>query len=128
MRAFFQIILFGLITLIFVSVITAFAAGMIIEPSNLGRLSIPVSGEDVKPPACTMTVTNIVSGAGTITGTEGNDLIFGSSSVDTIDGLGGDDCILGGSGDDLITGGNGIDVCIGGPDTDTFFTCETQFQ
>jgi len=127
MRAFFQIILFGLITLIFVSVITAFAAGMIIEPSNLGRLSIPISAEDIKPPACSaLFLTNIVKGTGTINGTAGNDLILGNSGADMINGLGGDDCILGAGGDDNITGGDGgADVCIGGTGSNIFTTCET---
>jgi Ca2+-binding RTX toxin-like protein len=115
----------GLITLILVSALAAFAAGMSIDPSTIDKISIPVSGDDLKPPACTMNLTNIVRGTGTITGTEGNDLILGSSSVDTIDGLGGDDCILGDNNDDLITGGDGIDVCIGGPGDDIFVTCET---
>ena len=128
-RAFFQIMLFGLIALILVSVITAFAAGIDIDPTNAGVESISVEAEDIKPSACSaLYLTQIVRGAGTITGTEGNDLILGSSSADTIDGLGGDDCILGGSGSDLITGNDGTDVCIGGPEADTFVTCETQTE
>jgi hypothetical protein len=118
--------LFGLITLIFVSVIAAFAAGMIIEPSNIAMKSVPVTGEDLKPPACSaLYLTNIVRGSGTFNGTSGNDLILGSSSADTIDGLGGDDCILSAGGDDFITGGDATDVCIGGSGADNFDTCET---
>jgi hypothetical protein len=128
-RVFFQIMILGLVALILVSVIAAFAAGIVIEPSNVDMKSIPVTGEDLKPPACSaLTLTNIVRGSGTFTGTAGNDLIFGSSSVDTIDGLGGDDCILGGGGDDLINGGDENDICIGGPGADTFATCEAQVQ
>ena len=128
-RIFFQIMLFGLIALILVSVLTAFAAGIDIDPTNAGIESISVEAEDIKPSACSaMYLANIVRGTGTIIGTEGNDLIIGSSSADTIDGLGGDDCILGGSGDDFVTGGDGTDVCIGSPGTDTFTTCETESQ
>jgi Ca2+-binding RTX toxin-like protein len=127
-RAFFQIMLFGLIALILVNVIAAFATGLDIDPSNVDIKLIPITGEDIKPPACTMYLTNIVRGSGTFTGTAGNDLILGSSGDDTIDGLGGDDCILGGGGDDLITGGDGNevigDICIGGTGADNFVTCE----
>lgn len=58
------------------------------------------------------------TGAGTITGTEGNDLIIGSDGADTIDGLGGDDVICGRGGDDTIRGGAGNDQIKGGPGND----------
>ena len=126
-RVFFQIMLFGLIALIIVSVMAVFAAGIFAEPSIIDMKSIPVSAEDIKPPACSaLFLTNIVRGSGTFNGTAGNDLILGSSGADTIDGLGGDDCILGDSGDDVITGGDGgADICIGGTGNDNFTTCET---
>lgn len=125
-HVFFQIILFGLIVLILISVAAAFAAGLFIEPSNVDLKSIPITGEDLKPPACSaLYLTNIVRGSGTFTGTSGNDLILGSSGADTIDGLGGDDCILGTGGDDFITGGDATDICIGGSGADNFDTCET---
>ena len=133
-RAFFRLLFFGLITLILVSVVAAFAAGMIIEPSTIDLVSIPVSAEELKPSICTMTLTDIVRGAGTITGTGSNELILGSSGNDTIDGGGGDDCILGSAGDDTINGGDGNDhiiggdgndTCTGGLGTNSFETCET---
>jgi Ca2+-binding RTX toxin-like protein len=125
-HVFFQIILFGLIVLILVSVIAAFAAGLEVDPSTVGRELIPISADDIKPPECSaLTLTNIVRGSGTFTGTSGNDLILGSSGADTIDGLGGDDCILGAGGDDNITGGDATDVCIGGLGINSFDTCET---
>lgn len=126
-RVFFQIMLFGLIALIVVSVMTAFAADLFIDSSNADRKSLPVSAGNIRPPACSaLFLTNIVRGSGTFNGTAGNDLILGSSGADTIDGLGGDDCILGDSGDDVITGGDGgTDVCIGGTGNDNFTTCET---
>lgn len=124
-----QLFAFGSLMLILVSIISAFAAGVSVPPSNVGQQSVPVTAEDIKPPACeAMYLTNIVSGSGTLTGTAANDLIIGSAAADTVDGLGGDDCILGGSGDDLITGGDGTDVCLGGPGTDAFTTCETESQ
>jgi len=120
---------FGSVTLILVSAVSAFAAGISVPDTNTGTESIPVYAEDIKPPACaSLYLTNIVSGSGVVTGTTGNDLIIGSADVDTIDGLGGDDCILGGGGADIITGGAGDDICLGGPGVDIFLTCETQIQ
>jgi len=124
-----KLVTFGLLALIVISVATAFAAGITVSPSNLDEDSISVTAEDLKPSACTgLSLIDVISGSGTLTGTEGNDLILGSSGVDTIDGLGGDDCIVGGGGDDTITGGDGSDICLGGPGTDTFITCEGEHQ
>jgi len=124
-----QLFAFGALVLIFVSIVSAYAAGLSVPPSNVGQQSIPVTAEDIKPAACdAIFLTNIVSGSGTVTGTAGNDLIIGSGGADSIDSLGGDDCILGGSGDDLITGSDGSDVCIGGPGNDGFTTCESENQ
>jgi Ca2+-binding RTX toxin-like protein len=124
-----QLFAFGSLMLILVSIISAFAAGVSVPSSNVGRQSLPVTAEDIKPAACeALYLTNIVSGSGTLTGTAANDLIIGSAGADTIDGLGGDDCIISSSGDDLITGGDGTDVCLGGPGMNTFTTCETESQ
>ena len=124
-----QLFAFGLLTLILVSITSAFAAGISVPASNVGQKSVPVTAEDIKPAACAgLYLTNIVSSSGTLTGTAGNDLIIGSAGADTIDGLGGDDCIVAGNGDDLITGSDGIDICVGGPGTDIFTTCETENQ
>jgi Ca2+-binding RTX toxin-like protein len=128
-RLIFQIALFGLLLLIFVSAATAFAANLTISPSNIGVKSVAVRANDLKPDACSsLNLTNIVSGSGIITGTEGNDLIIGGSGNDTISGMGGEDCILGAAGDDTIDGGDGTDICIGGAGTDVFSTCETVIQ
>lgn len=124
-----QLVIFGLFTLIVVSIATAFAAGITIPPSNVGYQSIPVTAEDLKPSACDgLSLTQIISGSGTLTGTSGNDLIIGSSGADTIDGLGGDDCILGSGGDDSLNGNDGSDVCLGGPGNDIFTNCEVEAQ
>ena len=120
---------FGLIGMILISIVSAFAAGITMPYSNVDQRSISVTAEDLKPAACGgLYLTNIISGSGVITGTSANDLIIGSAGVDTIDGLGGDDCILGSQGDDLITGNDGNDICIGGPGTDIFTTCEVENQ
>lgn len=128
-RTVFRIVLFGLLALILVSVATAFAAGITSPAVNVGVESVPVNANSVKPAACAgLSLTNIVTGAGTITGTSGNDLILGSAGADVIDGLGGNDCILGGGGDDTIDGNADTDVCIGGAGTDTLSNCETAIE
>jgi Ca2+-binding RTX toxin-like protein len=124
-----RIVTVGLFALIVVSVATAFAAGISTPPTNVDELSIAVTAEDLKPSACNgLSLTGIVSGSGTVTGTSGNDLIIGSSGTDIIDGLGGDDCILGSGGDDSLTGNDGNDVCLGGPGTDIYTNCEVEIQ
>jgi Ca2+-binding RTX toxin-like protein len=124
-----RLVILGFFALIIVSIVSAFAAGLSVPSSNIGRQAISISAEDIKPPACAaLYLTNVVSGSGTLTGTSANDLIIGSAGADTIDGLDGDDCILGGNGDDQITGSNGNDVCLGGPGTDSFTTCESENQ
>ncbi len=120
---------FGLVLLAFISVVSAVAATNNVPSSRLSDVHLLVGANDLKPAACaSLDLTNVVSGAGTITGTSGNDLILGSSGADTIDGGGGDDCILGGAGDDTIDGNTGTDICIGGAGTDTFNNCETTVQ
>ena len=124
-----RFVVFGLLALIAVSIVSAFAAGVAIPPSNVAMVTVSVTVDDIKPFDCHgITLTQIISGSGILTGTDGNDLILGSSGADSIDGRGGNDCILGGGGDDSITGGEGNDICIGGPGTDAFDTCESEIQ
>jgi Ca2+-binding RTX toxin-like protein len=120
----------GAVSLLIISVLSAYAAGLNVPASNVGSESFAVTAEDIKPAACDgLFLTNIVSGSGTLTGTAANDLIIGSAGVDMIDGLGGDDCIVAGNGDDILAGGDGADVCLGGPGSDTLdATCETASQ
>ncbi|MBI5294387.1 MAG: hypothetical protein HY869_02845 [Chloroflexi bacterium] len=120
-----KFVIFGLFALIAVSTATAFAAGIAAPDSNVGRKSLAVTAEDIKPSACNeIALTQIISGSGTLNGTSGNDLIIGSSGDDIIDGMGGDDCILAGSGDDSLAGNEGADICLGGPGSDTYTSCE----
>jgi len=124
-----RLVLLGLLTLLIVSVVSAFAAGLSVPASNLGQQSVPVTAEDLKPAACGgIYLSNIVRGSGTFTGTAANDLIIGSAGTDAIDGAGGDDCILGSAGDDSLAGSDGNDVCIGSAGTDTFTDCEVETQ
>jgi len=90
--------------------------------------AISIDAEKPKPDCNGITLTALVTGAGTINGTNAAELVLGSAGVDTMDGKAGTDCLVGGAGNDAITGGAGTDVCIGGPGTDTFTTCETQIQ
>ena len=123
----FQFILLGLALLMLVSVVTAIAATNTVPPTRLASQTQSISYNDLKPSSCaSLDLRNIISGSGTITGTNGNDLILGGSGDDVIHGLGGDDCILGGGGNDTISGGDGNDVCNGGGNLgDTFDTCES---
>lgn len=123
----FQLLLFGLIMLVLISVVTAIAATNTVPPTRLDNETKSITSNDLKPSSCaSLDLRNIISGSGTITGTSGNDLILGSSGDDTISGLGGDDCILGGNGNDTISGGDGNDICNGGGSAgDAFDTCET---
>lgn len=117
----------GLLGLILVSVVSAFAAGLSVPASNIGQQTIAITVQDIRPDACKgLYLTNVIRGSGTITGTSANDLIIGSAGPDMIDGLEGDDCILGGQGDDQITGGEGTDICLGGSGMNIFLTCETE--
>lgn len=125
----FQILLISLAAFILFTSVTAIAATNTVPDTRLELDSMSLNLNDLKPSSCAgLFVTNLVTGSGTLTGTNGDDLILGSSSIDTIDGLGGNDCIVGGGGDDLLTGGDGNDICIGGPGTDTFTTCEGESQ
>ncbi|RJP51263.1 MAG: hypothetical protein C4557_08345 [Anaerolineaceae bacterium] len=122
-------ILVGLFALTILSSLTAVAATNTIPSTRIGHEAVLFDINHLKPSSCAgITVTNLITGSGTLTGTEGNDLILASGGADVIDGLGGSDCILGGGGDDTITGGDGNDVCIGGGGTDTFATCESEIQ
>ncbi len=125
----FRILFFGMIALIVITSMTAVAATNTVPATRVDSQSLSYNINHIKPSACAgITVTTLVTGSGTITGTEGNDLILGGPGADDINGLGGNDCILGGGGDDILNGGDGNDVCIGGPGTDTFTNCEGEIQ
>ncbi|MBW4594282.1 MAG: VCBS repeat-containing protein [Brasilonema angustatum HA4187-MV1] len=64
---------------------------------------------------------NINGGNGNdnLTGTAGNDVIFGLNGNDTINALAGDDQLDGGNGNDTLLGGNGNDQLDGGNGDDT---------
>lgn len=125
----FRILFFGMTALIIITSMTAVATTNTVPATRVDSQSLSYNINHIKPSACAgITVTTLVTGSGTITGTEGNDLILGGPGADDINGLGGNDCILGGGGDDILNGGDGNDVCIGGPGTDTFTNCEGEIQ
>ena len=112
--------------------VTAATTGLLasnsVPATRLGRVSIAITANDLKPAECaSVNVTNIVTGSGVLTGTSGNDLVLGSSGIDLIDAGAGDDCAVGGSGLDTIAGGLGTDVCIGNNGA-VFATCETEVR
>ncbi|MCB9110646.1 MAG: hypothetical protein H6634_05310 [Anaerolineales bacterium] len=118
-----------LAVLIVLSSMTAVAAMNTIPPTQVDIDMISFQISHLRPSACAgLSLSNLVTGSGVLTGTEGNDLILASSGADIIDGLGGSDCIVGGGGDDIITGGNDADICIGGDGNDTFIGCEGEVQ
>jgi Ca2+-binding RTX toxin-like protein len=118
-----------LAALIILSSMTAIAATNTIPSTQVEDTSITFQIAHLRPSACAgLSLTNLVTGSGALTGTEGNDLILGSTGADTINGAGGNDCILGGGGDDMITGGDGNDVCLGGDGNDIFSECEGELQ
>ncbi|GJL74314.1 calcium-binding protein [Nitrosomonas sp.] len=57
-----------------------------------------------------------------LTGTTGNDTMYGFAADDTIDGLGGNDTINGGEGTDMVYGGIGDDTLSGGTGTNDWLT------
>lgn len=120
-------LLFFLLALIIVTSLTAIAATNTVPTTQVEDRPFTYNINHLKPPACAgTTLTVLVTGSGTLTGTEGNDLIIASSGADVIDGLGGADCIVSGGGDDSITGGDGVDVCISGDGSDTLTNCESE--
>jgi len=129
MRFTFRFLTFSLIALMLITTLTAVAATNTIPPTRADTEMISFQINHLRPSACAgLSLTTLITGSGTLTGTAGNDLILASSGIDTIDGLGGDDCIVGGGGDDNITGGDGSDICVGGAGNDVFTTCEGEVQ
>ncbi len=123
------ILIMGLLLVVLMASISAAAAANTVPASRLDSMSQGITLDDFIPTECTMTIENvIVSNAGTINGTNQNDLILAGTGNNNIRGRGGDDCILGGGGNDTINGGVGYNVCFGGPGTDNFTNCDETYQ
>lgn len=128
----------------------AFAGEAVVQPSHSGVVVVPVTVQQLAPPACDgLALTSLViadtsgngnggggggggsngngggGGVTTVRGTEGNDLLLGSPGRDRLDGRGGSDCLVGGAGDDRLDGGPQQDACVPGDDPgDTTANCE----
>ncbi len=98
------------------------AANTVVVANGASDTSHSMTAEQLKPAACTMTLTTIIVPSGGQTATQGNDLILGTGGNDSggnrLNGKGGDDCIIGGAGNDSINGGQGNDIILGGGGND----------
>jgi Ca2+-binding RTX toxin-like protein len=102
-----------------------------VPATHAGVSSRSIGAQDLKPAACaSLTLTNVVTGSRSISGTTAADLVLGSSGIDNMTAGNGNDCVVGGGGADIISGGAGTGVCIGGPGIDVLdpLTCETAIQ
>ncbi len=92
----------------------ALSVAMPLAPSAASALSLPVAR------TCDGEVATIVSGAATVVGTPGNDVIVATSIAgQNIRSGGGDDTICGSAGADRIFAGDGDDVVLAGNGDDT---------
>jgi Ca2+-binding RTX toxin-like protein len=112
------------------SVIVAATAANSVPGSRASLRTSTINAQALKPDQCAaLTLTAIVRGTGSFSGTNAAELLLGGGAQDTIAGSGGNDCLVAGGGNDSMNGGTGTDVCFGGPGTDTFNgSCETQIQ
>ncbi|HEU5316017.1 MAG TPA: hypothetical protein VFX49_07895, partial [Chloroflexota bacterium] len=117
------LLLIGAGTLLLAAAVSSgsgFAAANAVRASRAAARQQAITINGLRPPECAgLTLTTLITGSGTITGTNGPDLIIGSAGSDSIDGLDGSDCIVAGGGDDDINAGAGADVILGGPGNDT---------
>jgi hypothetical protein len=95
-----------LVVLVAGSFYAAFTASATVGTSAVGYQSSTFSPNDLKPVECTMTVTSVLAGSGTINATAQNQLVLGSSAADTVT-LQKNDCFVGGG---PTTGANRDDV------------------
>jgi hypothetical protein len=98
----------GIATVLVICAVWGLTASNTVPSTHAGQYSEAITPDQLKPAACAgITLTNLVTGSGTITGTNRSNLILGSSGDDT----------LGSNGV-----GQGPDCCVGGGGTDTFRT------
>jgi Ca2+-binding RTX toxin-like protein len=115
----------GFALLIAVSIGSATAASMAVPGSRMGTQSIPVTGNQLRPPQCPALYGNsdksqVRFASPNFTGSGSTPLlILGTAGNNTIQGGNGADCIVGGGGNDTLQGRQGGDIIIGGPGNDT---------
>lgn len=119
----------GAVLLIGANLAAALTATNTVPATRADDQTQAVDPNATKPAACSsITITNKISGSGTVNGTAAGDWMVGGALIDTMSGFGGGDCIEGLGSADIIDGGTGTDVCLGGAGIDTFLNCETQIQ
>ena len=86
----------------------AFTASNTVPVTSISQTTQSITPLQLEPAECIssgITVTSIVSGAGSVTSTAANQLVLGSSGNDTLsDTAGGNDCLVGGAGTDTFNG------------------------
>jgi Ca2+-binding RTX toxin-like protein len=118
-RAWIRLTILGGLSILLAGTMAAYAAANTVPATRLGQQSIAITANALKPSACaSLNLANIVTGSGTINGTNQNDLVLGSGGDDDMTGRGGTDCLMGGSGADTLTGSNGVDILLGGDGDD----------
>ena len=115
---------------------TSITASNTVPVSHVGKSTQILALSQLAPVQCAgMSLTSLVvmaTGATSVTGTSGNDLILGRSRAGntTFSGGNGDDCIVGGggTGTKTLSGGNGSDICIGATGSlNTFSSCTKSY-
>jgi len=108
----------ALVALVAASAFDAYTASSTVAASKVGLKESAFSVTNLKPSACTVSVTTLLTGSGTFNATAQNQLVLGSSSKDTVT-LEKNDCFVGGGPTtgtrDKVTGASGSsngDQCI----------------
>lgn len=110
----------GGICILLAGTMAAYAASNTVPSTRMDQENVVITANALKPSACaSLNLVSIVSGSGTISGTNQNDLVLASAGIDNLDGRGGADCLMAGSGGDTLTAGNGTDILLGGDGDDT---------
>jgi hypothetical protein len=121
-RNFVKLIFLVLAVLVVVSVVSAFAANIVVPPTRLTDQSNLISISELAPAECSTISSSltalVVCTGGSCSGSNANELIIGTTGYDEIDAKNGTDCVVGGDGDDNLNAG-GNDTLNGGPKKDT---------
>lgn len=107
------------------ALLTADATGSATLNAFYGNLDHVLTLDDIRPGD--LIATDFIyanPGALNVTGTTGDDVLFGSRNADTLRGNPGSDVLLGGLGDDSLYGGAGYNDLIGGAGNDFYFVTD----
>jgi hypothetical protein len=111
-----SLLLLGL--LLFGSLMTVLVAGNTVPVTRAGQMTSAITLGAIVPECASIPTTSIIMGSGRVTGTAGDDWIFGDGGVNDLEGGSGNDCLIGGDGDDELAGGSGNDILFGGNGSD----------